>query len=218
MASVTAPVAVTHGSSVSMREGERAQHREKVGPAGTGNAEEVAQLSGDDQERRAGREADDDRVRYEVDQRAQLGDPHRQLHRTDQQAQREHQRDVVGAAWNRQRRDRGEHDQRQRVGRAADLLPRRAPQRGDDRRHHRAVEPVLRRQPGQRRIRNTLRQHDQRADEAGHRVGAHRRPVDTGAPGEKGKELDDERGQMRALGSAVSRHNAVRADGRANAS
>ena len=64
-------------------------------------------------------------------------------------------------------------------------MPRRAPQRRDDRRQHRAVEAVLRRHPGQRREGDALRQHDQRADEARRQVGAQRRARDAMAPREK---------------------------------
>ena len=43
-----------------------------------------------------------------------------------------------------------------------------------DARHHRGVEPVLRRQPGEGGERDALRQHQQRAEQAGERVGAQR--------------------------------------------
>ena len=53
-------------------------------------------------------------------------------------------------------------------------MPARAEQRGDRARHDRGVEAVLRRQPGQRREREALRQHEQRAEQAGERIGAQR--------------------------------------------
>ena len=61
-------------------------------------------------------------------------------------------------------------------------MPARAEQRRDDARHDRGVEAVFGRQPGQRRERDALRQHQQRAEQAGDEVGAHARAIDPANP------------------------------------
>ena len=177
--------------------------REESGSGRDRDTEEVVQLRGDDQQRGAGGKPDHDGVRDEVDQRSQAREPHRELDRADQQAQREHEREVVGAAGQREGRDGREHDQRQRVGGPADEVPRRAPQRGDDGRHHRAIEAVLRRQAGERRVRHPLRQHDQRAHDPRLRVGGERRGGDAIAPGEERQE-GDEPGRHAGAGAGES--------------
>ena len=109
------------------------------------------------------------------DQRAEPRESHRKLHaRRPASASVSTSVDVRAGCRHGERRHRREHDQRQRVGRPGDLVPRRAPQRGDDRRHDRAVEAVLRREAGERRVGDTLRKDDQRADEPGDRILAQR--------------------------------------------
>ena len=179
--SVTAPVAVIQGSIVANDAARVRRLVKKPLPGGDRDAEEGVELRGHDQQRRAGGESDDDRVRDEVDEAPEAREPHRELDRADEHAKREHQRHVVGSAGRGERRDRGEHDERQRVGGAADEMPRRSPQRRDDRRDHRAIEAILRRQPGERRVGDALRQHDERADEPGLRVRAERRARRSGA-------------------------------------
>jgi hypothetical protein len=61
-------------------------------------------------------------------------------------------------------------------------MPARAEERGDDRGNDRCVQAVFRRQPGDRRERDALRQHDDRADAAGHGVGAQRHAIDARPP------------------------------------
>ena len=64
-------------------------------------------------------------------------------------------------------------------------VPGRAEQRRDDRRHHRRVQTVFRRHAGERREGDALRQHDDRADQAGERVGAQRVAVDPRPPAQE---------------------------------
>ena len=71
-------------------------------------------------------------------------------------------------------------------------MPRRAPQRGDGDGKHRAVEAVLRRQPRERGVGDRLRQHDERADDAGKKIGTQRRARDAITPGEKREEAKSE--------------------------
>ena len=154
------------------------------------NAGKIAELGGDDEESRARGEADHDRVRDEVDERPQARDAHRELQQADQQREGQDQLDVDVGTRCRQRRHRGEHDERDRVGRARDLVPRRAPERRCDGGQHRAIEAELGRQAGQRGVRDPLRQDDERADEAGHQVGAQRLAGYAVAPRQERKELE----------------------------
>ena len=104
--------------------------------------------------------------------------PSAELDHADQERQRQHQLHVLGAAGDRQRADGGEDDDRDRRRRPRHQVPRRAPQRGDDRRHHRRVEAVLRRHAGDGGERNALRHQHDAAGQPGDRVGAQRAAVD----------------------------------------
>ena len=62
----------------------------------------LCELRGDDEQPRARREPDDDRVRNEVDQRAEAREPHDDLDEADEQRERQHElgcnRALPGAA------------------------------------------------------------------------------------------------------------------------
>ena len=73
---------------------EIAQSREEARFLRHRDAEEVAQLRADDQQAGAGGEADDDRRRDEVDERAEPGNPEPELDQADHQVQRQHERHV----------------------------------------------------------------------------------------------------------------------------
>ena len=136
----------------------------KLAPRDDRYAEELLELRGDDEQAGAGGEADDHGVRNEVDEPPEPRDAHRQLDEPDHQVEREHERDVlagVGAASGATVANTTSdialvgpetrcHDEPQSAATIAG--------------HDRAVQPVLRRQPGERRVRDALRQHDQRAD------------------------------------------------------
>ncbi len=95
---------------------ERAQALEEPRTRRHRHPGEIPELRGDDEQARPRREPDDDRVRDEVDERSEAREPHRDLHEADEQREREHEADVVGASGRRHRGDRCEYGQRDRIG------------------------------------------------------------------------------------------------------
>jgi hypothetical protein len=106
---------------------ESAHRLEESQPRGHRHAEEILELCGNDEEPRAGREADHDRMRDEIDERAESRDSHRELQETHHQRERQHERDIVVRAGRCKRRHRREDDERHRIRRAGDLVPARTP-------------------------------------------------------------------------------------------
>ena len=83
-------------------------------------------------------------------------------------------------------------------------MPRGAEQRGHDRRHHRGVEPVLRRQTGKRGERDALGQDDDRADEPSDGIGPQRCTVYAGPPAQERKQPAEPAGGTAYLSSLAS--------------
>jgi hypothetical protein len=183
-------------------EGGAARHRE---------AEKVLELAGRDEERGAGREAHDHGVRDEVDERSQPGQSHRELHQPGHQAERQHHGDVAFAARLGQRRERGQHQHRDRRRRPRHQVPARAPQRRHHRRHHRRVQAVLRRQAGDGGEGHRLRQHDHRPGEGRRGVAAQALAPDQRPPVQQRQRSAQQPGGFHcvlALGSSSPRPSA----------
>ena len=151
--SVTPPVAVIQGSKLAASRKNACSVSKKLAPAGTGTPKKFRSCAAMISRPAPAVNADDHRVRDEVDERAQARDAHRELEQAHQQRERQHELDV-------RRRCRGAASGAIVANTTSDialvgprdLVPRRAPERRDDRRHHRAVEAVLRRQAGERRV------------------------------------------------------------------
>ena len=119
------------------------------------------------------------------DQGAEARQPERELERAGHEGQRQHHPDVLGAAGLGERGDGGEHDDRDRRRRPGDQVAGGAEQRGDHRRHDRASTARTRGQAGDHRERHALRQHDDRAGDAGQQVGARAAGGDQIAPAQE---------------------------------
>ena len=153
------------------------------------DAEEIAHLTGGDQDGGAGGEADDHRVRDEIDQCAHARQSQDQLEHADQESERQHQADVVRRARLGLVGKGGEDGDGDRRGRAGDEMPGGAEERADHCRHHRCIEAVLRRQAGDGGEGDALRKDDQCAGEARQQVVLCRLPIDQRPPEQEGKQL-----------------------------
>ncbi|MCY1174464.1 hypothetical protein D9M73_146670 [compost metagenome] len=124
----------------------------------------------------------------EVDQRAEAQQPEQQLENAAKEGQQQHQRDVVSATGHGQRADAGvEHDGNGGC-RAADQVPGRAPQAGDQYRHDGGVKPVFGGQAGDQGVGDGLRQGEDCAAQAYQQVLAQAAARLAGKPAEEGQQ------------------------------
>ncbi len=135
------------------------------------DTEEILHLTGRDEQRGTGREADDHRVRDEVDQHSHAREPEDQLEQSGEEGEREHHADELRRTGFGEGTDGGEHRDGDGRGRSGDQMPARPEQGGDDRRQHGGIQTVFRRHPGDGGESHALRQHDQRTGDAGDQVG-----------------------------------------------
>jgi hypothetical protein len=177
-----------HGRQVGVRQ--VAEHFPDVGEEGVaaplGDAEQEVELRQRDDDRRGVHEAQDHRVRDEVDDGAEPERAERELDGADHQRQQQRQLDVLVGERHRQRRQRRRRHQRDDGHRAGGELARRTPERTQDRRHEGDVQPEVHRQPRQLRIGHGLGHQHQRAGDAGDDVAAQHDRGDR-EPGEKGE-------------------------------
>ena len=151
-------------------------------PEGTGTPKKLRSWLAMISVARARGKADHHGVRNEVDQHAQPRQACHQLGNADQEGEHQNQADVLRAPRLRKLRHRGEHHQRNGIGRPRYEMPARTPQGGDDRRHHGGVKAVLRRHAGEGGERDGLRQHHDRAHHARADVRAQRAAADALPP------------------------------------
>ena len=147
--------------------------------------EKVLELVGGDDHAGARGEADDDRVRYEVDERAEPEQAHGQFDHADKEGQRERQHHVMVRSGHRNGAERRGHDQRSRHRRPRHELPGRAEQRRHDCRDHAGVEAVNRRHAGDGRVGDALRKHHERAGQCRPEIGIQGVRVDMRRPAQK---------------------------------
>ena len=147
--------------------------------------EKVLELVGGDNHARARGEADDNRVRYEVDERAEPEQAHGQFDHADKEGERERQDHVMVRSGRRNGTERRGHDQRSRHRRPRNQLPGRAEQRGHDCRDHAGVEAVNRRHAGDGRVGDALREHHERAGQRRPEIGIQGVRVDMRRPAQK---------------------------------
>jgi hypothetical protein len=113
-------------------------------------AEQVLQLIEDEEDTRAGGEADDHRMR---DVPGQITEPEQadaELDRPDEQRQQHRGLHAVPGCGDSA--DRAQQRDRDGIGRPVDELARRVEQRADRGHHNRGVEPILRGQPRDHRV------------------------------------------------------------------
>ena len=163
----------------------RALHQHAARPQATRHPgiEQITQRVDADQAGRTAGEAQQRRRRDEVRQQPQPQCADRGLDNPDHDRHHQRQLDVAGRAGRHQRRQHRRQRQRVGIGRARHHMPARAGQRRHHGGHQRAVQAVLRRQPRQRRKGDALRQHQQRAQQPGLRIGLERRRRDDAHPG-----------------------------------
>ena len=152
--------------------GEHVGHPVLVAAGGRGEAEEVGQLVGDDDEGHAGQEAGDDGGRQELGDPAEAQEADQHHDEPDHDRQDPHEVDVTGRAGQGERRNPG-REQRcdRRVGAHRHL--RVGAQEGEEHRPgHEGVEAGDGRHPGQAGRGQLLGQGDHQEGQAGHQVGA----------------------------------------------
>ena len=147
--------------------------------------EKVLELVGGDDHAGARGEADDDRMRYEVDERAEPEKAHGQFDHADKEGERERQDHVMVRSGHRDGTERRGHDERSRHRRPRHQLPGRAEQRGHDCRDHAGVETVNRRHAGDGRVGDALREHHERAGQCRPEIGIQGVRVDMRRPAQK---------------------------------
>ena len=130
---------------------------------GHGQAEEVFQLADEDDQADARGEADDDRIGYVLEHRAHAGQTHRQQHEARQEGSDGQAVEPVFGG------DRGQHRD-QRAGRAGDLHPGPAEERGRQSGDNRRVDALLRARTRGDREGHGQRQGDHAHGEAGQYV------------------------------------------------
>lgn len=106
----------------------------------------------------------------EIDQRAKAQKPEQQLEDAAEEGQQQHQGDVIGAAGHGQRADTGVEHDGNGGGRAADQVPGRAPQAGDQHRHDGSVQAVFGGQAGDQGIGDGLWQGEDGTAQANQQV------------------------------------------------
>ena len=167
-------------------------------PPGVSIPKQTRHLRGDDQQPRRCGEADDHAVRDEIDQHSHPAETERELHHAGEEGDRQCELYVVRRERLGDRRELREEQNGKRIGRPRDQVHGGAEQRGDHGWNHRRVQPIFRRQAGERCESDALRQNDDRADESGDRVCAQRPAIDPTRPGEEG-EKTYERRQARSI-------------------
>ena len=143
-------------------------------PLGHMDTQDVLHLAGRDQDGGAGGKADDDRVRNKVDQHAEARQAETQLVDAGEKGQCQRQGDEFRCARRGVVTDGRENDDGNRRGRARHQVMGRSEQCRDNRRHHRGIQTILRRQSRDGREGNALGQHDHGAGQAGQQVSLQR--------------------------------------------
>ncbi len=126
------------------------------------------------QQRRARGKAEQHGRRNEIGQHPQPQRANQPLHDAHHHGDGQRQLDIGRTESHGQWRQHGKQRQRIGIGRPRHDMPAGAEQRGDDAGNDGGVKPIFGRQPGQRGKGNALRQHQHRAQQARHRIGAQR--------------------------------------------
>ncbi len=153
------------------------------------------------------------RMRHEAQQQSRPCNAEPQLKQPGQERQQRHVRVELIRSCRHQRADAGRGQQRRHRHGPGREQQRRTEERAQDRRYDRRIEPVLRRDAGELRVRERLRNGDQRNGDARDKIGAHGLGRES-RPIEERKQAAEEEGHERVSGRSASRGVGVRASGR----
>ena len=174
------------------QEGEHFPHVEQEGiAAALGDAQQHVELRHGDDDGGGIHEAEDHRVRHEVDDGAEFDYSERELDDADHQGEQQRQGDVVIGEGHRERRHGGGGHQGNDGHGAGKKLPRGTPHGAEYGRDKGRIEAEIQRQPRQLCVRHRLGHQYQPAGDAGDQVTAQDDGIDR-EPGEKGEETQQQ--------------------------